>query len=152
MSNEQSAEAPAPLRQQQLVEGIARLIADSQTSGWKAFTYQIRALAGYQQDEVLVTRPDGTVEQKFPPDDLIDQTEELRTAMYRAGAGTWFSATLSVDRSGSMSADFNYDQEPDWSRPVEPEWYVKDLEKFPRDESAIPNWLRQRLAEAHTAR
>jgi hypothetical protein len=62
--------------------------------------------------------------------------EDLRRVMYRPGAGTWFGAELTVTRHGSMDADFNYDDEPQWSRPVEPAWYAQDLEKFPRDESA----------------
>lgn len=48
------------------------------------------------------------------------------------------------------SADFNYDDEPTWETSIDPVLYVQDLDKYPRDESAIPGWLRQRLAEAES--
>ncbi|MFC5336904.1 hypothetical protein [Leucobacter denitrificans] len=46
-----------------------------------------------------------------------------------------------------MDITFNYDDEPDWSRPIRAFNYVLDLEDFPRDEEHIPAWLRKKVAE-----
>ena len=73
---------------------------------------------------------------------------ELRAAMYRPGVGTWFSAKVTVTAEGSMDADFNYDDEPVWDEGIPDHWFVTDLERFPRDESAQPAWLKNKLSAA----
>jgi hypothetical protein len=82
------------------------------------------------------------------PDEVTALAKQLREAMYRPGAGTWFKAAMTVTRAGSMDVDFNYDDEPDWDAPIDPHMYVQDLQKFPREDAAIPKWLHDRLAEA----
>ncbi|SDJ99811.1 hypothetical protein SAMN05428985_102198 [Nocardioides sp. YR527] len=50
------------------------------------------------------------------------------------------------------SVNFNYDDEPAWSRPIDAANYAAnyadDLEDFPRADEFIPAWLRGRLQEA----
>lgn len=54
--------------------------------------------------------------------------------------GAWFSATVSVRRSGSFDFSFNYDEEPQWdSRPFA-ETLEEDLQRFPRPADLIPSW------------
>ncbi|RLP80780.1 hypothetical protein D9V34_00770 [Mycetocola lacteus] len=79
--------------------------------------------------------------------DLGIAIDKLRAACYREGAGTWFSATITVTEQGTTNAEYNYDNEPEWDTPIDPAAYVEDQEFFPRDLSAQPQWLRQRLAE-----
>ncbi|WP_245548359.1 hypothetical protein [Gordonia araii] len=76
-----------------------------------------------------------------------DVISRLREAMYQGGLGTWFSAVLIVDRSGSVDGQFNYDSEPEWDAPVDPVVYVTDQEKLPRDVENQPDWLKAKLAE-----
>lgn len=72
----------------------------------------------------------------------------LRAAMYRPGVGTWFSARFTVTTNGTMDAEYNYDDEPQWFADVVPGTYVDDLERFPRDPEHIPVWLQRKLDEA----
>jgi hypothetical protein len=127
------------------------MIAESRPEPWETIEYRTRALAGYMEHGTYMQDDAGQVTRKFPPDEVIDLTNELRAVMYRPGAGTWFSTTITVTRSGQLSADFNYDSEPEWGTEPVPEAYAQDIEKFPRDESAVPDWLQQRLAEARSA-
>jgi hypothetical protein len=79
---------------------------------------------------------------------VLDLAKSLRSAMYRPGVGTWFSAKITVTAEGSMDADFNYDDEPQWDEGVPAHWFVTDLERFPREDSAIPEWLKAKIAQA----
>lgn len=72
--------------------------------------------------------------------------KRLRSAMYREGAGTWFSARISVTPGGSATAEFDYDSEPQWDVELAPRDYVADLARFPRDADHMPAWLTARLA------
>ncbi|MFZ4842305.1 hypothetical protein [Mycetocola saprophilus] len=82
-----------------------------------------------------------------PSYELSQAVRKLRAACYREGAGTWFSAKITVTARGTANAEYNYDNEPNWDTPIDPAAYVEDQEFFPRDISAQPEWLRQRLAE-----
>ena len=134
-------------RQGELIVEIAQSVVRSVDGRWTSISYVVKSLSAYQQHLTYITREDATVEREFPPDDVVDLDDDLRNVMYRPGAGTWFTATITIHGDGSLDADFNYDDEPDWTRPVEPVWYRQDLEKFPRSDAAIPDWLRARLTE-----
>lgn len=54
---------------------------------------------------------------------------------------------ITVTVSGSATAEYNYDDEPQWDAPVDPVVYVTDQEEFLCDEDKQPEWLRQQLAE-----
>jgi hypothetical protein len=147
MSSADDAAVEPMVRQGELVTEIARAVVGEVDGPWTSIRYEVESLAPYMEHGTFVTRPGGEVEQRFPPDDAVDLTEELRQVMYQPGAGTWFSAVLVVNEDGSADTNFNYDDEPAWPDPVQPVWYVQDLRKFPRDPDAIPDWLRNRLTE-----
>src|SRR5579859_6302452 len=82
------------------------------------------------------------------PYELSVALRKLRAASYRDGKGTWFSARIVVTPDGAATAEYNYDDEPDFGpEGVDSVAYVNDAKKFPRDEAHQPEWLRQRLAE-----
>ena len=58
-------------------------------------------------------------------DHLTALAAQLRSAMYRPGAGTWFTAELTVTSAASMDAHFDYDNEPEWDAPVPPPYTGK---------------------------
>ena len=105
--------------------------------------------------KLRVFNPDGRYETpegrsnspRFPPE-LHDALETLRVAMYREGSGTWFGASFRVTSEGSATAEFDYENEPQWDVAPAPEVYVADLQKFPRDDDHIPGWLKVQLARA----
>ncbi|MFJ4027325.1 hypothetical protein ACIPWF_09030 [Paenarthrobacter sp. NPDC089989] len=73
---------------------------------------------------------------------------ELRQASYRTELGTWFGIHAIVTASGSVTMDFNFDDEPQWEIDVNPEVYAKDQSRFPRAAAKQPKWLKQKLDEA----
>ncbi|MFZ4842302.1 hypothetical protein [Mycetocola saprophilus] len=116
--------------------------------------YSVNMLRGTGQSTTRVFTPQGDFErggERFRSTGtsvpVLKATRALRQACYREGTGTWFSATITVTAQGAANAEYNYDNEPNWDTPIDPAAYVEDQEFFPRDLSAQPQWLRQRLAE-----
>lgn len=150
MSEASETGTPAMIRQGELISEIAALAAEAVPGEWTSLVYAPRVLTMYAEIELLASRPDGTVE-RVPGPDALDAIEELREVMYRPGAGTWFSSRWTVANDNgqwSTEVEFNYDEEPAWSRPVDPGLYGLDLEDFPRRDDLIPGWLAARLTEA----
>ena len=143
-------------RQQALVSEIATLIPTVVTGPWRKLTFNRSALSMLSEHELIVERPDGTVDESegvpFEVDDLLN---ELRKLMYIPGAGTWMSAQWTITDLGDGHADartsFHYDDEPRWSMPVRASNYAIDVRDFPRDDGNVPDWLREQLAEAARA-
>ncbi|PPG30293.1 hypothetical protein C5E10_12510 [Pseudoclavibacter sp. RFBG4] len=73
--------------------------------------------------------------------------DALRAASYREGAGTWFSAKFTVTAAGAFTAEYNYDEEPEWTHEIDSIAYVTDQKHFPRDEEHQPEWEKAKLAE-----
>ncbi len=136
-------ETPLP----ELLRVVAGKLMADRDAEWSRIRMHVRAVSGYQESETWVTTPDGDTMKVFRPLGLGVPLHRLRDAMYQPGAGTWFSADLVVDPSGSVETSFDFDHEPEWDRLL-PEQYRNDLERYPRDDDHIPEWLRNRLAEA----
>lgn len=82
------------------------------------------------------------------PETVATSFEALRRLFYQQGKGAWYTATFLLQRDGTMSLDLDYDPESAWDIPAMPETYVEDLEMFPRDEAAQPQWLRDKVRGA----
>ena len=139
-------------RQRTLISEISALIPTEVTGPWRRLTFNRSALSMLSEHELIVERPDGTIDESegvpFEVDDLLS---ELRKVMYTPGAGTWMSAQWTITDLGDGHADaratFNYDDEPRWSMPVWAFNYAIDLRDFPRDDGNVPDWLRKQLAD-----
>lgn len=123
--------------------------------------YEINLLHGVGFARTRVFTPAGQKEHKgeryesiTTPFAVLKSAQDLRAARYREGNGTWFSAKIVVTAQGSASAEYNYDTEPEGfpgDVVTDPAAYVEDQEFFPRNLSAQPEWLRQRLAEGQAS-
>ena len=117
--------------------------------------YRASMTAAVQSARILAYNPAGRYETSEgransprESDELSDALGRLREASYRPGAGTWFSVRIVVTSDGAATAEYNYDKEPDFGLGgIDPIAYVTDQEKFPRDETKQPEWLKERLAE-----
>jgi hypothetical protein len=89
---------------------------------------------------------EGRFNRAIPPRNLYGAIGSLRSAMYRPGVGTWFSAEFRVSAEGALTTSFAADTEPAWGSGVTPAAIIADLAEFPRDEEHTPSWLRDRLA------
>ncbi|PSL05185.1 uncharacterized protein DUF600 [Haloactinopolyspora alba] len=91
---------------------------------------------------------------------------ELRKSMYEPGKGTWYNATFTVDDTGKITADFDYDnpaarrhgqrQRARHRGGAYNELMLKDHTTYPRDPENLPDgrhartgssaWTEQRRA------
>lgn len=132
-------------------KGLFGLMAEGETR----IEYLATVLSAVTYERVRSYTPEGPLESpegrfrsvRIPSDLSRALRRDLRPASYHEGAGTWFSARIIVTAEGSATANYNYDQEPEWDAPVDSIAYVTDQEKFPRDEENQPEWLKQKLSE-----
>ncbi|MEC4054537.1 hypothetical protein VSP10_17340, partial [Myroides odoratimimus] len=59
--------------------------------------------------------------------------------------GAWFSASFVVNNEGDFNTHFHYDRKPKFTYEPSKEKYIDDIKKFPRQESLMPNWLKEIL-------
>lgn len=140
-------------QQQQLIEQIAQELYTAMPEGCVSATVRFRVVADLGQLEATGTREDGGTERvgRFS-DAFTAALTQLRHAMYTDGTGTWFSGEITVTYEGTVRSDFNYDDEPAWTRELDASQWAKDLERFPRRPEVVPKWLEAKLATAVAAR
>lgn len=78
------------------------------------------------------------------PVELVREAVRLRVLMAQPGGGTWTWASLSMKSSEGykLISDFDYDREPVLDPPYTAEDCAKELEVFPRDPRAVPDWMK----------
>lgn len=79
---------------------------------------------------------------------IFDVLTRIREGMYTAGSGTWYTATYTLDRSGTARLEFDYVGEPRFFPLLVSGIYLLDHQRFPRDAQHIPGWLDRKLAAA----
>lgn len=125
---------------------IGSEIANCAPEGWTAahLTYETVGPTGSRRLEV--DTPDGRIQVlgrlSF---DALDRLDDLRAAMYRPGAGTWFTARFSVFADGRITTDFDYDNEPTYD--FAPNSWIADAENFPRTPENTPAWLTAKVEQ-----
>lgn len=137
-----------PIEQQELLKEIGGEILDFQPQKGERLVYEDMAVAGYGSSRLTAIHGDGTSERIGSPVSIIETCEKLRHGMYQEGKGTWFSMTYTITRPSSFTVEFNYDEQPKFQFAPDPELYVEDLKRFPRNPEHIPEWLQEKLREA----
>jgi len=135
-------------REEQLMQRIGAMLLEVEPEGWRRIDLLVKLNAKVHDFELAVYLEDGKTAEVYPPEGLTKVFAELRQLTYRPGRGAWFSVRLSVDAPGRMNFSYNMDHDPLWAPPIPAEYWVRDLEVYPRDEAFIPTWLRARLDEA----
>ncbi|NIK58943.1 immunity protein YezG family protein [Kribbella shirazensis] len=125
-----------------VIDTIARALVEDLPVGWREVSAVYRATTSYAELDGTVVDAAGESPLDPLPEGLEDHFEELRREMYQPGKGTWLTARISVTAEGRFATDFDYDNEPDWSIPVDESIYTEDLSVFPRDRENIPSWMR----------
>lgn len=149
-------EIPSLLVQQGAFDEMASVLFGLFSDGDERIVYVSRGMGPYGEADFWAVRPDGAHISPFgranslegPDEDGFDFAEiRLRKACYQEGRGTWFGLELTVTPEGSATAKYNYSEEPEWDRPIEPTLYVQEQEKYPRDPEYQPEWFKKRLVE-----
>lgn len=134
-------------KERETVNDAVRALRSAAPEGWERLAFEFRATVGIDSASLEVEDAGGGRRAAVPPGQAIGKMDELRRVMYRSGKGAWFTARLRVERSGRFSAEFDYDGEPDFTPPLTPSAYALDLDRFPRSDAHIPEWLRAKLGE-----
>lgn len=135
-------------RQDELTKGIATLLARSAPDGWKRIDMKALMTVAVSDVALTVVLGDGSSPPAELPGEVIGMLGELRSRMYRPGAGTWLSMRLMMDPPGAYYTSFNTDYDPLWEPGITAAEWAQDLAAFPRDDEHVPAWLRDRLQEA----
>lgn len=130
---------PSELSVEEMLVEIANAMVAAMHQRWTVAVYRPSVVTGRSQDELLVG--DGgeyLIPIDPPPDRIRDIVPWLRHKMYEPGRGTWLSAVLRLEPDGTLCPHFNYDEQPDWWRPVDPSLYRDELQNYPRSDQHIP--------------
>ncbi|SMG29125.1 hypothetical protein [Agreia pratensis] len=150
MTNASGNELGGILGERVYFEETAKALFSLIPSGFERVELRMRALVGFNSASARILRADGSRDSLKDFDSATDAAKRLREAMYREGAGTWFSVLFVVTVEGKVDVAYNYDEEPEWKYPIDPVLYVQDFERFPRDPENIPEWLQKRVLEARS--
>jgi hypothetical protein len=143
--SEQVLQSP---KEREAVNDAVRALRSAAPKGWERLGFEFRATIGIDSVSFEVVDATGAMRTATPPGQAVGKLDELRRAMYRKGTGAWFTARLEVRRGGRFSAEFDYDGEPEFNPPLKPSAYALDLDRFPRSDEHIPDWLRDKLSDS----
>jgi hypothetical protein len=127
-----------------LVRAIARGLRPILPEGWERVAAQFRQVGAYAEIEIRSVGGGQSVSICAPPQ-LGQLFAQLRAAMYRPDAGTWFKGTLTLEAPSSFQFDYDTANEPNWRQPpgtgLAVRAYEAEVESFPRDRKQVPDWL-----------
>ena len=139
-----SEQPPAgPVEQQRILERITLLLSHSLPAGWEATTVVHRAVGTHTETLMQVRMVAQQFPTLVPPHPELERLfQELRSAMYLPGVGTWFSAVFRLTFPFSYDVSYENQAEPDWlgERPGAAA-YEEELRLFPREPGNVPEWL-----------
>lgn len=136
-----------PEQQDELVREVGGELVSTASGGWDELRLVFAATVPVQRARFEKVSEDGEVELLAASNAVMDKMSELRSGMYRAGVGTWFTARCVIERSGSYNIEFDYENEPEFVPSLTGSAFAADLEAFPRDGQYIPEWLRRKISE-----
>ena len=124
----------------ELLEAVGGALVRFAPGGWRELELRISGAGGMTRTIVTATRGDGSVDRECElDDDGDDAAAELRESMYQEGRGTWYNARLTLDNSGQLDADLDYDNPP-FDGDADPGLLIEDQRLFPRDAEMLPTW------------
>lgn len=117
--------------------------------GWAAAEYEARVLGSAQEHKVRATAADGTEYDGIGMSmELVEAVTADRTADHDPERGAWLTLSIRLESGGTASLTRDYAHRPAWLLPPPPEVYAEELQFFPRQEAAVPDWLRRRAGAA----
>lgn len=133
---------------EQIVDEVTGALIESAPHDWARIQVKVWYTVLARQFEMSVSLHSGIPAEMAIPTSVKNGFTKLRPLMYEPDRGTWFSATLVLNSADQRELSFNYDEDPQWWPDLPPVMYSSDLAEFPRSENNIPDWLREKLAQA----
>jgi hypothetical protein len=148
MTNPSESEVPAGIEaQREPMQRVGQLVYNMLPNDCEKIEFTARMLSTRGEWTVLVYRGGSPFTYSDFDPKTIEEFVPLRVAMYKPGAGTWYTAVVTVTNEGSADFRYDYNNEPAWTNPIGPDYYARDQEHFPRLPEHQPEWLIARLAE-----
>ncbi|MFJ6675197.1 TNT domain-containing protein [Actinosynnema sp. NPDC091369] len=130
--------------QNAILGSVTTLLVQRLPGDWEQLFVDFRMVGRHLETQVSgLTMYGSSFDWELPPE-ALPFFVQLREGMARAGYGTWFTLKFHLVHPDTYSAEFDRDAEPDWTQPPAPQHYAEELELHPRDDDAIPAWLRER--------
>ena len=132
---------------QELLAAVGESLARSAPEGWTQVKLRISAACGMTRNDPLV--------QRAPMELQSASAYSTTTARYcrrtpwgdvlEADRGAGYDAYFTLDRSGELGADFDYDSRS-FDGDAEADLMVEDQRLFPRSQELLPAWHPSRTA------
>ena len=124
--------------------GLLGPLTSAAPEDWTEVSYKASVLGAVLEHTLLAVDKAGITYRIGDKEALADAVRELRRAEYTAANGPWFGVSVTLKSDGARVMSRRYGAAPAFEQPVPDEAYAEDLRLFPRDDAAIPDWLRQR--------
>lgn len=119
---------------------VGKALVRAAPSAWAKLEIHATGAGSMTETALDIHQPDGTVDTSGALDrDGRAACHDLRESMFQPGKGTWFNATLTLDRAGKFNAEFDYDNPP-FDGDADPDLLLEDQRLFPRDPEHLPDW------------
>lgn len=130
--------------QNAVLGSVTTLLVQRLPGDWEQLFVDFRMMGSHLEAQVSgVTMYGSSFDWDLPPE-ALPFFVQLRAGMAGPGTGTWFSMKFHLVHPDTYSAEFDRDHEPDWNQPPTPGHYAEELQLYPREDGAIPAWLRGR--------
>lgn len=144
------AKVPWAPPQSKLVDSLVDVVVRHAPEGWEWAHVEVNMVAELWSGTVSVTAGDKELSGGIKEGQALALLRELRHRMYVAGAGAWYSMTLDIDPDRTATATYNYDDEPEFEPAPDATAYLRDLQRYKRKDTHVPQWLRDKLDETRT--
>lgn len=133
-----------PVEQKMFLDDIAAQIMETLPPGWRQLVVLFDRLGRAGSYAARLTRADGAYELPDLPAETLKSFDRLRAGMHVDGRGTWFSCRFSLvpDR---WDVQYNRTDPPKTNEPPTPEDFALEQQRFPRNETDMPDWYRAGL-------
>jgi hypothetical protein len=119
---------------------------------WSQLFLDFRSIGRYVEHPSSVLTVFGRSVTWTLPDEALPILLDLREGMYREGQGTWFSVKGHLAHPNVYSVEYNWHDEPRWTRRPPERFFAEELQTFPRTDEETPGWLRERAGLPATPR
>ncbi|MGW8529356.1 hypothetical protein [Nocardiopsis sp. NPDC055824] len=141
-----------PLEEQHAINEIASALPAFFPEEWRAAIYHVSIMGRHANELIEVEKGNGEIVRTELPLESGMKCMKLRAGMYKENEGTWFSLKLKLWNTGRYRSVLDYDNPPDFLFDADLREYLREVKLFPRSEEFMPDWLREKVDEANSAR
>ncbi|HET7724778.1 MAG TPA: hypothetical protein VFK68_09075 [Propionibacteriaceae bacterium] len=141
---------PWPAAVSKLEDLLVEVVVRHAPEGWSWAHLEVSMVAELWSGSVTVTAPGRTLTGPITEGQALRILRELRHRMYVAGHGAWYSMTLDIDPDGTSTATYDFDSEPVLDPPADAAAYLRDVQRYKRKDSHVPDWLKATLDKTRT--